>query len=445
MAKLLGVTDYNWLSIDPNYLSILKRSLLLFDKLAICNFDESIRYIGSERFRNEIHWLLNNELLIKADIDDYTDRIPEKLANEIEVYNETYELNLQNLVEQRDSVTKTMETLEHNLYLVKSIIKLREEIIQYTNEMKNIENEVRTLQLSNKEINELRKQNLIKIRESFIKILRILKNELNIEGPINELIQEEFDKILKVYDKSLTSTAQAKDENALNAELLLIPIHYLLLNNLLMGTHTYKAALAKQYDEEYKNMKCKGTKIEHSYRMSNIRVITALLREVDICDAYPIYMNQTLFSKEFVEGKTNVLRIVIERLPIPDDSTPWEQIIDYRNDSETKSKFLALKDWMNEMVKAEMSLPEIEDKLEYLLNQYENHMKLHKLKYHAGVLESIIILGSEIIEDLIRLKIGKVTKSLFSLKQRKLNLLEAELKAPGRSVAYILRTQMAFS
>jgi hypothetical protein len=86
-----------------------------------------------------------------------------------------------------------------------------------------------------------------------------------------------------------------------------------------------------------------------------------------------------------------------------------------------------------------------ECRLEWLLYQYEEHMRLHHMKVNRGVLETIITTVAECVEDVLKIRWGKVANSLFALRHQHLALLEAELKAPGREVAYIIKARNTFS
>jgi Fic family protein len=47
----------------------------------------------------------------------------------------------------------------------------------------------------------------------------------------------------------------------------------------------------------------------------------------------------------------------------------------------------------------------------------------------------------EIVENLAKLNLSKMAKGIFSAKKRKVELLEAELKAAGRECAYVFDAQ----
>lgn len=110
-----------------------------------------------------------------------------------------------------------------------------------------------------------------------------------------------------------------------------------------------------------------------------------------------------------------VLVIVLNNLPVPNEQTPWEQVFEYHKDPDSSSKFLALRKWMRDVSKSNLPRHEIDEKLEYLLNEYQQHMKLHKMKTNAITLETLVVTPIELLENLIKIKWSEVAKKLFSL------------------------------
>jgi hypothetical protein len=138
------------------------------------------------------------------------------------------------------------------------------------------------------------------------------------------------------------------------------------------------------------------------------------------------------------------MRIVLTALPLPTDETPWEQIIEYRNDPDSRAKFLDLRNWISEVAQGTLSPNEVEEKLEYLLSQYRRHLEIHRLKANAGTLETLVVTGADILGNLVSFQWGKAAKALFSIKVRQLALLEGELTARGSEVAYVMKARDTF-
>jgi hypothetical protein len=187
-------------------------------------------------------------------------------------------------------------------------------------------------------------------------------------------------------------------------------------------------------------LKALGHFIEVGEGMS--RVFGCLLRSTGV-KAYPVLSFN--LRKTIRSSPSDAIEIVFDNLPTPDSKTPWEQILEYRADPESRAKFLDLRNWINEISRQKLPPVELSEKLEYLLSQYERHMRLHKMKMNTGVIESVVVGGGELVENLLKLKLGKLAQSVFSIKQRKIALLEGELKSPGSEVAYILKTKSTFS
>jgi hypothetical protein len=72
-------------------------------------------------------------------------------------------------------------------------------------------------------------------------------------------------------------------------------------------------------------------------------------------------------------------------------------------------------------------------------------MKLHKMKAGTTTFQTLITLPLTLMEDLIRLRFSKLPEPIFALRKRKLSLLEAELNAPGRELAYVIKAEEEFS
>lgn len=175
------------------------------------------------------------------------------------------------------------------------------------------------------------------------------------------------------------------------------------------------------------------------------RLVSTYIHNADTMDAHPVFVVKLPSVPSPTANKTDVIHIALNTLPIPSELVPWEEIIEYRNDPDARGKFLGLKSWINEMTKSSLPPVEIKDKLEWLLYDYRKHMELHKLKVNMGVLETIIVTGAEIIEDVVKFNWSKAAKVLFSVKHRKVALLESELNNPNREIAFLYDTISRFS
>jgi len=174
------------------------------------------------------------------------------------------------------------------------------------------------------------------------------------------------------------------------------------------------------------------------------RIACLNLRQYKSIDAYPIFYTDLFTQNNQTTNKGDVIQILMNFLPVPDDHTSWDQIIEYRSDPDTMGKFLALKRWMNNLAKSKLTPQEIEEELEWLIYDYKRHLNLHKLRYKVGAIETFITVAAEVLENLIKVNWGKAAKQLFEYKHKRIALLEAEIKSPGSEVAYIIKSHESF-
>lgn len=176
------------------------------------------------------------------------------------------------------------------------------------------------------------------------------------------------------------------------------------------------------------------------------RLICEELRQSRQVDAISLYPPSALLAFPGCPPlrSGDVHRVTINAMPEPDDSTSLEKLLEFRADVEARGKMLALRRWISGIMKCTNTPSEIAEEIEWLLHTYEEYMNIHRMKINRGVLETIITGAAEIAEDLVKVRWGKLAKMPFSVSSRKIELLEAELKAPGREIAYIAHARSEF-
>ncbi len=143
-----------------------------------------------------------------------------------------------------------------------------------------------------------------------------------------------------------------------------------------------------------------------------------------------------------------VIEIVLQSLPLPGPDTPLEAIVEFRGDPELRRKFQALRLWMRKMTSristANGQLKEVEQELEQLVHEYEQHMRVHQLRVNKTLFETSAVFVAGLIEDTLKLRLESAAKRVFIQRSRKIQLLEAELSAPGKEVSFIVAARRRF-
>jgi len=60
-------------------------------------------------------------------------------------------------------------------------------------------------------------------------------------------------------------------------------------------------------------------------------------------------------------------------------------------------------------------------------------------------MQTLVTLPFELLENLIKIRFSKIPEPLFVLRKQKISLMEAELNAPGRKLAYVIKAKEVFA
>ncbi|QCX39830.1 hypothetical protein FF125_15795 [Aureibaculum algae] len=173
-------------------------------------------------------------------------------------------------------------------------------------------------------------------------------------------------------------------------------------------------------------------------------ILSDILSILNIAAPTPILKNfNTSINNNFTKDYP-LLEFVLNKFPIINDNISFEQLIDYRNDSNSQRKFLALRNWMIDISKGHYTFKEIEEKYQYLYADYEAHLKWHKIRTRKGNLKIITITTAEIAGDLVSFKWGKVAETFFNIIDNNSKLPELELNAPGKEIGYVYDINQKF-
>jgi hypothetical protein len=140
----------------------------------------------------------------------------------------------------------------------------------------------------------------------------------------------------------------------------------------------------------------------------------------------------------------SVVSIVLHHLPVPDEQVSWEQIADFKKDEQTRFRALELRKWMRKVTQDNLPPMELHEELEYMVAQYNDHMRMHRMKTQSGMVETLLTVPATIGEHLTRFRFGEAVQTLFSVRKHKAALLEAERAAPSREIAFIIDAQRKF-
>lgn len=174
------------------------------------------------------------------------------------------------------------------------------------------------------------------------------------------------------------------------------------------------------------------------------RMSALLHRNIEFIDAIPLIHNFQTNHLKINTEKIDVAQVVLNKFPEPTANTDWEKIINFKNDKGVDRSLTELKAWMEETSISGKDKNAIKLELELLINRYQEYMNIHKIEYGLGSFRSVIKISADILGNLVKIKWGDVAASLFDIFGHNIDLMKAEMEAPGRQIAFLSKAENYF-
>jgi hypothetical protein len=124
--------------------------------------------------------------------------------------------------------------------------------------------------------------------------------------------------------------------------------------------------------------------------LQDLRTIASRLRELESLDAVAVGLPDTPIEVDKKADRDTVIKITLNQFPIPTNTTSWENILDFKQNSKSIEQFTRLKSWINKISTKELKAFEVEDELQEIIHAYEHEMKVSKMNCTDGALEVIV-------------------------------------------------------
>ncbi len=177
---------------------------------------------------------------------------------------------------------------------------------------------------------------------------------------------------------------------------------------------------------------------------SNVRSVACRL-ELEGSQAVPMFdsIDQFHFGERAHGARSaDILNIALQSFPMPGQDSSWEDIFEFREAQHDKQ--WALRRFLNALTTKPATEAEIRDDIEWSLHEYHNAMAIHKIKAAQSFVDVFVVSPLEMIENLVTFNWSKIAKGALQMRKRTVELMEAEMKAPGRECAYIFGARKRF-
>lgn len=265
---------------------------------------------------------------------------------------------------------------------------------------------------------------------------------------MNNQIKNDFGNFDKYYDSKKTEEIEFRNSN----------IKYLIDNEKLIFDYNYLTKSQNNLDIHSKI----SPVIESKLNSTKDNSLYDFFMLCDLCHDLKVRILSTQHNESKftaipcessiyeVEGITNkkedTFHLILNDFPILDvTNLPWEKIFEFKNDIDTYNSIWGLRNWISNISNTQKNIAEIEEEYRFLKNKYHQAIKLHKLKTSNSIFQTTIQTSAELIENIAKLKLSKISDLFFKFKENKISLMETELRTEGNQFAYLFKIQEKFN
>lgn len=185
---------------------------------------------------------------------------------------------------------------------------------------------------------------------------------------------------------------------------------------------------------------------EYQKKLATRSTLKAMLLTITNMNSIPEHIFTPICSDDALEERClgvfterAVMNLVLKKYPIPERDVEWDRIFEFRNDPECQEQLYRLRRWIKATASSSSNISEAEEEIEHLMREYEKNLRTHSLKFRFKSLELFITTPLEIIEHIVKLNWSKAAKTLFQLRQNKIDFLMERDQLIGREVAFVHR------
>jgi hypothetical protein len=175
------------------------------------------------------------------------------------------------------------------------------------------------------------------------------------------------------------------------------------------------------------------------------RAIAAKVPEQSDCEVVPICevdLPTELLNASYSSIMRDIVTVAIEKMPTPDDSCAWQDILDFK--AEMHDKRWHFRRFLQSVATQKQSEAEMRDNIEWTLNEYAEGMKRCRMKVARSAIAAFLIPAVDLTFNTSGNHAAALLAAGIAINRLRVELLEGEMKAPGRECAYVFEAQRKF-
>jgi len=150
----------------------------------------------------------------------------------------------------------------------------------------------------------------------------------------------------------------------------------------------------------------------------------------------------SVHSIQLVSSMQTTINVAMEAFPVFGETTSLEDIVAFR--SELKDKQWNFRRFLQTLATKNQTEAEIRDDIQWCLHEYTEAMKKRKMKIIQSAVGAFVIPTADLMFNFPGNHIVSIAGAAVAVNRLRVELLDGEMKAPGRECAYVFDARKRF-
>jgi hypothetical protein len=154
---------------------------------------------------------------------------------------------------------------------------------------------------------------------------------------------------------------------------------------------------------------------------------------------------RTSIPPSFLEGEDQrkiVLQVAAQQFPVPGPESDWQGILEFKD--EMRDKEWQFRRFVDSLATKKQTAEEVSEHIEWTLNEYREGMKRRHIKIVQSSFAALIVPAVDLTFNTSGNHMAALVAAGLAINKLRVELLEGEMKAPGRECAYVFEAQKRF-
>lgn len=136
--------------------------------------------------------------------------------------------------------------------------------------------------------------------------------------------------------------------------------------------------------------------------------------------------------------------ILKKYIKIPEESTPWEEVLRFREEKMNKISRISLRRFVRQLSMQDMTASDINDEIEQDMYLLERELANRNMSFQNATIEAVVVGAASLIQNCLKFELGDLAEKAFTVKSAHAELLASELEFVKRNTYFLVKANETF-